>query len=184
MTKFLELRLDHMQSYHDHKETMAHAALLVALAVAGCVLTTSEWPPKWVPAIYIPGKWVALLGLTVVWIPIHWYLRWQLKNRRVAAQFSACLINILRKWAMTQPFMHEIEPATQGIQPQAWTACLLDFFYPSNKSTVPVDEGMIGYPKAVVTEFAKTATGALGAERFVSLVNLLLFALVALRTLR
>ena len=183
VTKLLELRLDHMQGYHDHKETMAHAALLVALAVAGFVLTSAEWPPKWVPPVYIPAKWVALLGLTVVWLIIHWYLRWQLRNRRVAAQLDACLMNILRKWAMTQPSKDEIDPETQGIQPPSLITDLLDFFYPLEKAAVP-DEGLKGYPKAVVTEFAKTQTGALKAERVVTLANLLLFALAAARTLR
>lgn len=182
--ELLELRLDHMQGYHDHKETMAHAALLVALAVAGFVLTSSEWPPKWVPPIYIPAKWVALLGLTVVWLAIHWYLRWQLRNRRFAAQLDACLMNILRKWAVTQPSKDEINPATQGMEPPSGVYLLLDFFYPLEKAAVPGDEGLKGYPMAVVTEFAETPTGAFQAERVVSLANLLLFALVAARTLR
>ena len=181
--KLLELRLDHMQGYHDHKETMAHAALLVALAVVGFVLTSSDWPPKWVPAIYIPSKWVALLGLTVVWLIIHWYLRWQLGRRRVAAQLDACLMNVLRGWATRQPSIDEIQPVPEGIPPPSKITLLIDFVFPWEKATVPIDDGLKGYPKAVVAEFGKTRTGAIKAERFVSLASLFLFALAAASTL-
>lgn len=181
--KLLELRLDHMQGYHDHKETMAHAALLVALAVAGFVLTASDWPPKWVPAIYIPSKWVALLGLTIVWLMIHRYLRWQLRNRRGAAQLDACLMKILRKWAITQPSIDEIKPVTEAIPPPPRFNLLIDFIFPWEKATVAMDDGLKGYPKAVVEEYKKATTGALQAETLVSLASLILFALAAASTL-
>jgi len=89
VTKLLELLIAQMVSYHNHKETMAHAALLVALAVSATVMSTSSWPPSWVPALSNSSKEVTVLGVTVIWLVIHVYMRWQLRNRRVAAQCVA-----------------------------------------------------------------------------------------------
>ena len=62
MTDFLVQRVSRIESYHDHKEKMAHAALLVNLGLVYAVSTTS-WPPPWVPALHMPGKAVAFVGI-------------------------------------------------------------------------------------------------------------------------
>ena len=50
LTDLLVIRMSQMHSYHDHKETMAHAAMLVTLALVGALLSATSWPPTWVPA--------------------------------------------------------------------------------------------------------------------------------------
>ncbi|MFC1544388.1 hypothetical protein ACFL4Y_03945, partial [Gemmatimonadota bacterium] len=56
--ELLKVRLAQQHSYHDHKETMAHAALLVGLVLLSAILSTKDWPPQWVPDVVIPGKFV------------------------------------------------------------------------------------------------------------------------------
>jgi len=181
VSDLLKLRLDHIGRYHDHKETMAHAALLVALAMAGFVVTAANWPPTWLP------KWVAAVGLAVGWFLIHRYMHWQLGKRRAAAQLEACLHKTLQRWAVDPPSENEeLQPTTESVRRPS-PRCLwlvIDFVCPLKLVTVGLDDEEKAYPRAVVAELTQTpVTDAITAERLVSLASILLLVLVLVRTL-
>jgi hypothetical protein len=182
VTAFLELRMSQMHSYHDHKETMAHAALLVALAYVGAILSTDPWPPSWVPAVSVSQGVVAMSGTIAVWLFIHVYMRWQLRNRRVAAQYVACLLQLLRSWANTPPSDDDLKPCEEkqaaGSKVNTW----IDLFVPWEAARVLSDEGMGGYPTAMARAYRETATGALWAEKLVSYGSIVLGLILLAKT--
>ncbi|MGH8749480.1 MAG: hypothetical protein ACREU5_10275 [Burkholderiales bacterium] len=184
--QLLDQRVDQLQTYHNHKETMAHAALLVALAIAGFVLTSKDWPPEWVPPICISQQWVTFLGLAIIWFMIHWYMRWQLRRRRAAAQLVACLLILTRRWATYPPSIPKIMQATEGNppprSPRTWLWKVLDFFVPCENASVEMDAYPQIYPQVVVDTYQKTKTEALCGERIVTLGSLLILGLIAAGT--
>jgi hypothetical protein len=175
VTRFLERRLGHMPGCHDYRETMAHTALLAALVVALLALAANDWPARWGAPIYIPGRLATFPALVGSWLFIHWYMRWRLRNRRFAARLNASLLNVLRRWAKDEPSMAEITPATEGIPQPSPAMKVIDFFFPLERATVVREDGLRGYPIAVVEEFANTTTRAIRAERVASLASLFLF---------
>ena len=183
ITDFLELRLSQMHSYHNHKETMAHAAILVALAFVGAVLSSSTWPPQWIPPLQVSSRGVAAVGVTMVWLVIHVYMRWQMRNRRVAALYVACLLKVLRRWADTPPSEEDLKPYQDTIPPTHKIHFYVDLLIPWKWARVPSDEGMQGYPTAMVTEYLKTDTGALFAENLVSYGSIMLVLVLLVRAL-
>ncbi|MBI4189365.1 MAG: hypothetical protein HY525_02365 [Betaproteobacteria bacterium] len=183
ITDFLELRLSQMHSYHNHKETMAHAAILVALAFVGAVLSSSQWPPQWIPPVQVSSRGVAALGVTMIWLVIHVYMRWQMRNRRVAALYVACLLKVLRRWADTSPSEEELKPYQDTIPSTHKIHFYVDLLIPWKSARVPSDEGMQGYPAAMVTEYLKTDTGALFAENLVSYGSIALGLVLLVRAL-
>ena len=161
VTEFLTLCMGQMHSYHDHKERMAHAAVLVQLALVGAVLSTTHWPPQWVSAISIPSwvSWaVASLGVAALWWLTHIYMRWQLKNRRVAAIYVAVFLKVLRAWAASPPNDEELNVCKELTPHQKKVL-----------SKVTPDEGIKGYPNAFVDELVEQvtlpSTGAIEGEK-------------------
>jgi len=174
VTALLESRMSQMHSYHDHKETMAHAAVVVALAYVGGIISIQVWPPVWVPTICASRDIVALVGSMAGWLLIHVYLRWQLRNRRVAALYVACLLKVLSKWTLTPPSQEDLAPYTETCSNRSRVHTWIDFLAPWPWARVPSDEGLAGYPKAMVTEYWQTKTGAVFGETLVSLGSILL----------
>jgi hypothetical protein len=181
--QLLELRMSQMQSYHNHKETMAHAALLVALAVSGAVISASSWPPSWVPSLSISNKVVTILIVTGIWLLIHVYMRWQLRNRRLAAQYVACLLKVLRDWAITPPTEEDLKPYMDTMTGGSKFISFVDFFVPLKSTAIPLVEGLQGYPAAMVAEYFRTTSDAFWAERLVSYGSVFLWFLILARTL-
>jgi hypothetical protein len=174
LTALLESRMSQMHSYHDHKETMAHAAVVVVLAYVGGVISIQKWPPEWVPTICASRDSVALAGAMAVWLFIHVYLRWQLRNRRVAALYVACLLKVLRGWTFTPPSQEDLQPYAQTASKRSSMHTWIDFLVPWPQARVPSDEGLEGYPTAMVEEYLRTKTGAVFAETLVTFGSILL----------
>jgi hypothetical protein len=80
--KLLEHLISENESYHNHKEIMAHAGLLVMLALCGGIISVKEWPPTWVPQLHLSSEWVTFLLFFLLWLLLHIYIRWQLRHRR------------------------------------------------------------------------------------------------------
>ena len=174
ITTFLELRLAQMHSYHDHKETMAHAAAIVLLGYVAAVISLQTWPPEWVPALLISRDIVSLVGAMGVWLLIHVYMRWQLRNRRVAALYVACLLKVLREWAITPPADKDLKPYCRPKSKKSRFHIWIDYLIPYPLSQVSTDEGLKGYPEAMVREYLDTKSGAVLAENLVSYGSILL----------
>jgi hypothetical protein len=75
-------------SYHNHKETMAYSIFGLEGAFFIGLFVLGNWPPD---LIKVPTQLLSLL-FVLVWILFHLALRFQLRNRRLAAiQVAACL---------------------------------------------------------------------------------------------
>jgi hypothetical protein len=110
-------------------------------------------------------------------------MRWQLRNRRVAAQYVACLLKILRSWANTPPSDKDLDPYRTSLPPTSKIHFYIDFLVPWKWARVPSDEGMQGYPTIMVTEYLKTSTGAVLGEKIVSYGSILLWLIMVVRAL-
>ena len=183
VTELLVLRTSQMHTYHNHKETMAHAAILVTLVLVAAVLSTKPWPPEWVPAFRIPSKAVAFVGVAALWFFIHIYMRWQLRNRRAAAIYVAALLKVLRDWATSPPSDDQLKPSDQTFPRVARIHVVLDFLVPWKWSSVTADEEIKGYPTALVDELRRASTGATKGEAIVTYGSLLLGLLLVVRAL-
>jgi len=183
VTGFLNIRMSQMHSYHSHKENMAHVAIIVLLALAGVVLSTTPWPPKWIPSISISSRWIAALCVTILWMPIHFYIRWQLRKRRVAAHYVASLPKVLRNWANKPPSEEDLKPYNIPFPQAPKIHTCIDYLIPWKWSGVPSDEEMQGHPTAMVTEYLETEMGGVSGEIIVSYASMVLWIVVLVRML-
>jgi len=175
--EYLTLGMELNHTYHDHKENMAHAIFLVNVAFVGALLGTGG-RPSWLPKELTP-PWVVGSLCVGAWLLIHRYLRWQLRNRRIAAIKVAAFSNVLRDWIATPPTLVELRPVKKLRPVPGQLKLFLDNW------VVPVDTGIgIGdddvktYPKCVVGALDKQATGAVKAECMVSLGSIILVVLL------
>ena len=101
--KFVEMLRSHYAGYHNHKEIMAHAAVLLQIGLFAGIISMKHWPPSWVQPIYcIPKEWVAFIGYLLMWLLVLLYVNWQLRKRKKAADKIREQIEQLKKWANPQ----------------------------------------------------------------------------------
>jgi len=93
--QFEEMLRGHCAEYHNHKETMAHAALVIQIGLFAWIMTKGT--PDWVEDISIPKEWVFFLGYFIMWLLIFLYTVWQLNNRKRAAKLVATLITCIKE---------------------------------------------------------------------------------------
>jgi len=99
--QFEETLREHCAEYHNHKETMAHSALVIQLGLFAWIMTkgTPEWL-KDIPIskdISIPKEWVFFSGYFIMWLLIFSYTIWQLNRRKEAAKLVAALTNRIKE---------------------------------------------------------------------------------------
>lgn len=87
LLSFLSIKLELWESYHNHKENMANAGFLVQLSLFGAVITEGLWPAKWVSTVIALPELATFIVYFLLWFLIHYYTRWQLINKRVAALY-------------------------------------------------------------------------------------------------
>ncbi len=191
--ELLTVRLEQMHTYHDHKEKMAHAGILVELVLMGAVLGTDNWPLDWVPDLCIPKRYICLFGLFLIWILIHIYIRWQLRNRRIAALYVAGLLELFKDWAYKKPTDKDLKPYknvgdTIGygvIFPETsnFSEFIDKYLFPLEGVFIPTDEGMKDYPTIMVVKIIKALTGAVTGERLVTFASIIVFLICLFRAL-
>jgi hypothetical protein len=86
---FLTTKVQLWETYHNHKENMANAGFLVQLSLFGAIMTGGLWPPKWVEKCITMPEIGTFLVYLVLWFIVHYYTRWQLINKRIAALYYA-----------------------------------------------------------------------------------------------
>ena len=84
---FLTLKLGLWETYHNHKENMANAGFLVQLSLFGSIITGGLWPPTWVVKFITLPELGTFLVYFILWFIVHYYTRWQLINKRIAALY-------------------------------------------------------------------------------------------------
>jgi len=131
--KFLDHLLPEMDSYHNHKESMAHAGLLIMLAIGGGILSLDAWPPKWIPLSLLGSSRysVASFGTVLLLVLCHIYIRWQLRCRRAAAIMYNGALLALAEWVRREPTKEDLAPyCPQKTSISAELASLLDYIFP------------------------------------------------------
>lgn len=190
-TEFLYAYWSQKDSYHHHKEKMAHAAFLVEVALCAALLGLTQWPPDWIATSAIP-YWAANLGLAVSWFVIHVFIRWQLRLRRNAALHVAATVRVLRDWAYELPCDIALDSSVDSSLVisgmEKWKGRLIDsvdrFVFPLKGARVSDDVGLSGLPAVLVKEFDeqyKIGYGALEAEAWLTGASMLVFIFMLAR---
>jgi len=85
--------------YHNHKETMAHAAMLLQIGFFAAMMRMKSCPPEWLNFPHIcKGQLIVItfVSYLVVWGLITSYMEWQLRLRRIAANQVYELIEVIK----------------------------------------------------------------------------------------
>ena len=193
--KLVDHLIAEMEIYHAHKENMAHAGLLVMLAVLGGILGLPKWPADWIPSLsfFVPSRWTAFLGFFVLWGLLHVFIRWQLRNRRAAAITQAGAIRALVEWIDRAPISDDLSryvpEATSVASPSPGTTywvTWLDWVIPFPRPTLHPDVGKEDYPKwlgEALRQQEKGGTGAIMGEWLVTLGSFFVLVVAVVRTL-
>jgi hypothetical protein len=128
------------ESYHSQKETSSLTIFLLEAGLFGALWTTSvladcmkvmPTPRAVVPALIV-----------FIWCLFHATLRWQLRNRRIAALQVATLLHAIRDHLEKRP-----EPAIQVPVVGGLLNTILDYFIPQPKSTIIGDDELQQFPE-------------------------------------
>ena len=171
-----------MNSYHDHKENLAHAAILVMGGMVGSILLTAPWPPKWIT--YTCPKLLAFIVFSFLWFLIHLYMRWQLRQRRSAAIMFSAATRKLTAWIEQPPAPDELKPSTKQ-PPGCFNMFLfyLDHLIVCRKGILI--EHIAGlYPNCLVVSYERERKEMhqIPSEWLLTLASFFLYFLVILRT--
>lgn len=187
--RFIDRLLADVNSYHDHKETMAHAGLLVMIAVVGGIASLETWPPKWMSALklYLDPHTIGIVAAVSFWVILHLYIRWQLRQRRWAAIAYNGAVRAAAQWLLRDPIVDDLVPCpskSPSLGSRLLTA--VDFLVPC--PWAPLQDVWSEYcpswlAAAVQAERGGSALGAVKAECLVTLGSYFLLAVILARTL-
>jgi hypothetical protein len=88
-----KLLLNHCGQYNNHKENMAYAGVLLQVGIFAYVMTAHQWPPSSLNHAYVPCATAGFIF--VIWVLIHIFIGWQLRNRKLAARRTAATARYL-----------------------------------------------------------------------------------------
>lgn len=178
---FLMQRLTQMESYHNHKETMAHAALALLVGIMSAMVGAKCWPPNWICS----GG--AIAGVIIVWLIFHVYIRWQLQRRRYAAAFTNSAAATLASWAQTPPTQQQLQPHRDNLQTDDGCLHWIYLLFPIKKIFVKTDREYAHYPedffKEMKQEQEKCDRVGIVHECAMFVISLLILVAMLLRTL-
>jgi hypothetical protein len=183
-TAFVFHLRDQYRSYHDHKESMAYAGAALYVAAFGTALVSKDWPPFWGPA----SKQLAVVTVTVAWLAMLFYQKWQLRRRRWAALRVAATERLLASWISRSPTEEDLTPwAPQLPEKSCPSTTILDYLWPLREAVSAVDRTEAVYPSALVRSLimqeARRSTEALNHERLVIIVGWALYIALIVRTI-
>jgi hypothetical protein len=182
----VKVLLPQVVSYHSQKENMAHALVAVQIALFAGIMYMNNWPPCWVPQIQLSPKELTIIAFTLMWLIIHAFVRWQLRNRRGASLQYRGLLSVAWKWAEKSPCEQDLKPHEYK-QPSCGDKIkkIVDFIIPWPSARTPSYIGDEGYPEGLEKEFENQKKGGalVGfAEIFMCIGSALMFILVLFRT--
>lgn len=155
-------------AYHNHKETMAHAGLLLLVAIFGYVMTAEQWPPCWVDSDLI-----FFIGISLVLTLVYMFIRWQLIHRRSAAIKFAALERILLK-DINIPNKTTLDEYEKKFS---------DLFIP--RKNVYIDDNieyLDNQIKGAIEQQIKNGTDAVKSEKILCTGSVLMILLISWRT--
>ncbi|UCE38878.1 MAG: hypothetical protein JSW00_06555 [Thermoplasmata archaeon] len=154
----VEFLITDQSSYHHHKETMAHACVVLEVGLFAWIMTKDGWM-----MIRYAGFFTWFIIITI-WCLLHLYLRWELRNRRWSAIQIDALYEILRRWAVTDPTPEELQSYQKPDKKpddclnRLWKK--IDFLIPYSPGGISVEDESSGYPRALVQAFTEAAHNA------------------------
>jgi len=150
--KYFKVIPDRMLHYHEHKEKMTHAGLLVLLAFATAIGGLVEWPPLWVPDLGISKRLIGMMTVLGIWLPINAYIRQQHRMSRMAGRYIDVTLGLLREWAFKKPEpddlrLHQDEARIHHLTPSG----IVDLFlFPIENVQLIASDGVKWYPSIFV----------------------------------
>jgi len=164
--------LSERESYHSHKESSAYTIFAVEAGFFGALLTT-DWYTKIVSATCCPKLIILTFFIVPIWVLVHTFMRWQLRNRRIAAlqvgTIIAALLDDLK--AVDDVVAQHSGQHITGIMR------LMDYFVPVYSATVMGDIDIKSFPdwyRNRYIKFQQNGTGAVTAEWFPTIGSLLI----------
>lgn len=184
LERFAETLLKEHSAYHTQKERMAHAIFLIQIALLGTIISSSTWPPTWLPDKIFKSTPISFVTFSMCWLLIHIFMRWQLRNRRWAAIQYAGVLRSMRKWATSPPTEKDIRPYfTSEETSKSNLFDFLDFLIPRPDVKVVSDVEKIGFPQGIVDGLHEQeskrigGTGALFAEGLITYGSIIIYLL-------
>jgi hypothetical protein len=179
--QFLRDLLPQMNSYHDHKENLAHAAMAVLAGLVGSILVMDDWPPVWLDYSYFCPKAIAAIVFFILWLLIHVYMRWQLRQRRSAAIMYNAAIHRLSEWVGRKPTPDDFKPYNPAPSKRSWF--YLDHLWVVPKGILIADNAKY-YPDWLMFLFQQERDKMQGipAEKILTSASIFLGVLVLVRT--
>jgi hypothetical protein len=182
-TALVEGLVERSGSYHDHKETMAYAGITLYVAAFGTAILSKDWPPAWGPYTRIK----TIVAISVAWILVLRFVKWQLLRRRWAAIRMAGAHRLLARWVAAPPTAKDLETwKKRSGQRPSMVIRLIDHVVPLRRAVLPVDVAQEVYPRALVEAWLEQArdhgSEALFHERWILLIGWLLYFALLIRT--
>lgn len=120
----LKVTLPVNAAYHHHKESMAHACAALEIGILAWVMTKDGWKLLQMTA--------GFTCFVILWALLHLYLRWELRNRRIASVRITSDIDKLVRWSTTG----NVEQNTHDPQRHSGLRVVfLDFLIPCFRGT-------------------------------------------------
>jgi hypothetical protein len=184
LTEYLRLKLEMWETYHNHKENMANAGFLVQLSLFSGMVTQAIWPPEWVANVTTLPKLGTFSVFLLLWFLIHYYTRWQLINKRVAAMYYAGFDNALLHITTKRLSQEDLAICDEDTHaPSPWKDFLSKIIYVPH-GYLQMDASIKGLPlfvsREIKTLFSK-GSGAVTLEVLITYTSILLMGIVALK---
>jgi len=180
--QFAECLLSDNQTYHNHKETMAHACVVLEIAIFGWIMSDNGWEI----ATGINKK-LFLFLFTVVWLMLHLYIRWQLRYRRWAAKQDAGIRRMLGEWTYKSPTKEQLQPYKESTPKPPSSQILIDWFIPNFCGGHLHDLAAKNYPIQLVESIKEASSEKDNSlyigEWLVTILSMFLFLIVFFRKL-
>lgn len=193
--KFLYDFVAAYRTYHNHKERNAYVSFLVYFTFFASALLLGDWPlhkEKHIPDV------VTIICVTIFWLYALIFMKWQLRNRRIAAIYVAAAQESLAVLLADTAPISKFRPASVGNAPRNskqedglarrlqrafWLT--VDHIWPININKhihVDVDPG--AYPLCLVEALERKyqeGTGAIVHERLLVLLGWLIYVGIVIR---
>ncbi len=170
MKDYLELRLGLWSNYHHHKETMANAGFLAQMGLFGALITEAVWPPDWVSRVTQLPNISTFVVYFVLWYLIHYYTRWQLINKRIAAIYVAGFDRAYRAFLLAPDAVDKSQFSGAESNSSRWRNFLSGlFFVPGGYPRM--DASVNGLPTFIASEVQRQFRDGSGAETLEVLIT-------------
>lgn len=157
--KFAYEFLRDRQTYHSQKENAANAVFLLETGLFGAFIGSTS--KTQITEIVSTFGWGFAILVMFVWCLLHVFMRWQLRNRRIAALQVATLVNALLDH-LSDGTVDAIPPKDSA--PPCHCFDFLDYLVPKPQSTIIGDVAVERYPDWYRVRFLGVQGQGTGAQ--------------------